>query len=158
MSNKDIVDHNAVIISQGGRSMMFDREFYVEKVASDMEKFLTSAMIRSIMLDIIDLKQENRNIGDKIKSLYCNIGTNALKLIDCSETAGYTYNDRVMRDHTTIDYLEKLQMINSMLINKHRSKIRVLKKELNNVNHKNLTANHCRVFYGLRYLTLSLIL
>ena len=86
--------------------------------------------IKSIHKDIIRLKQENRNIGDKIKSLYCNIGTNALKLIDCSETAGYTYNDRVMRDHRTIEYLEKLQMINSMLINKHRSKVRVLKKEL----------------------------
>ena len=109
---------------------MFDREFYVEKVASGMEKFLTSARIRSIMLDIIDLKQENRNIGDKIKSLYRNIGTNALKLIDCSETAGYTYNDRVIRDHTTIDYLEKLQMINSMLINKHRSKVKSLRSEL----------------------------
>ena len=109
---------------------MFDRDFYVEYVASGMEKFLTSAMIRSIMLDIIDLKQENRNIGDKIKSLYGNIGTNALKLIDGSETAGYTYNDRVMRDHKTIDYLEKLQMINSMLINKHRSKVKSLRSEL----------------------------
>ena len=87
--------------------------------------------IKSIHKDIIRLKQENRNIGDKIKSLYGNISTNALKLIDCSETAGYTYNDRVMRDHTTIYYLEKLQMINSKLINKHRSKIRTLKKELN---------------------------
>ena len=109
---------------------MFDREFYVEKIASNMEEFLTSAMIRSIMLDIIRLKQENRNIGDKIKALYCNSSTNALKLIDCSETAGYTYNDRVMRDHTTIDYLEKLQMINSMLINKHRSKVKSLRSEL----------------------------
>ena len=109
---------------------MFDRDFYVEKVASGMEKFLTSARIRSIMLDIIDLKQENRNIGDKIKSLYGNIGTNALKLIDGSETAGYTYNDRIMRDHTTIDYLEKLQMVNSMLINKHRSKVKSLRSEL----------------------------
>lgn len=86
--------------------------------------------VKSIHKNIIRFKQENRNIGDKIKSLYRNIGTNALKLIDCSETAGYTYNDRVMRDHTTIDYLEKLQMINSMLINKHRSKIRALMKEL----------------------------
>ena len=109
---------------------MFDREFYVEKIASNMEEFLTSARVRSIMLDIIELKQENRNIGDKIKSLYRNISTNALKLIDCSETAGYTYNDRVMRDHTTIDYLEKLQMINSMLINKHRSKVKALRSEL----------------------------
>ena len=86
--------------------------------------------IKSIHKDIIRLKQENRNIGDKIKSLYRNIGTNALKLIDCSETAGYTYNDRVMRDRTTIDYLEKLQMINSMLINKHRSKVKSLRSEL----------------------------
>lgn len=86
--------------------------------------------IKSIHKDIIRLKQENRNIGDKVKSLYCNIGTNALKLIDCSETAGYTYNDRVMRDHTTIDYLEKLQTINSMMINKHRSKVKSLRSEL----------------------------
>ena len=89
--------------------------------------------IKSIHKDIIRLKQENRNIGDKVKSLYSNIGTNALKLIDGSETAGYTYNDRVMRDHTTIEYLEKLQTINSMLINKHRSKIRSLKKELHDI-------------------------
>ena len=86
--------------------------------------------IHSIHKDIIRLKQENRNIGDKIKSLYRNISTNTLKLIDCSETAGYTYNDRVMRDRTTIDYLEKLQMINSMLINKHRSKVKALRSEL----------------------------
>ena len=86
--------------------------------------------VKSIHKDIIRLKQENRNIGDKIKSLYRNIGTNALKLIDCSETVGYTYNDRVMRDHTTIDYLEKLQTINSMFINKHRSKVKSLRSEL----------------------------
>ena len=111
MINKDIVD-------------MIVRQHNAQEIAIKQLK------IKSIHKDIIRLKQENRNIGDKIKSLYCNIGTNALKLIDCSETAGYTYNDRVMRDHTTIDYLEKLQMINSMLINKHRSKVRVLKKEL----------------------------
>ena len=86
--------------------------------------------IKSIHTDIIRLKQENRNIGDKIKSLYRNIGTNALKPIDCSETAVYTYNDRVMRDLTTIDYLEKLQMVNSVLINKHRSKVKSLRSEL----------------------------
>ena len=86
--------------------------------------------VKSIHKDIIRLKQENRNIGDKIKSLYRNIGTNVLKLIDCSETAGYTYNDRAMRDYTTIEYLEKLQMVNSMLINKHRSKVRALRSEL----------------------------
>ena len=96
----------------------------------EQEIAIKQLKIKSIHKDIIRLKQENRNIGDKVKSLYGNISTNALKLIDCSETAGYTYNDRVMRDHTTIDYLEKLQMINSILINKHRSKIRALKKDL----------------------------
>ena len=111
MSNKDIVD-------------MIVRQHNAQEIAIKQLK------IKSIHKDIIRLKQENRNIGDKIKSLYCNIGTNALKLIDCSETAGYTYNDRVMRDHTTIDYLEKLQMINSMLINKHRSKVKSLRSEL----------------------------
>ena len=35
-----------------------------------------------------------------------------------------------MRDRTTIDYLEKLQTINSMLINKHRSKVKSLRSEL----------------------------
>ncbi len=111
MSKDDLVD-------------MIVRQHNAQKIAIKQLK------IKSIHKDIIRLKQENRNIGDKIKSLYRNMSTNALKLIDCSETAEYTYNDRVMRDHTTIDYLEKLQMVNSMLINKHRSKIRALMKEL----------------------------
>ena len=111
MSKDDLVD-------------MIIQQHNAQKIATKQLK------IKSIHKDIIRLKQENRNIGDKIKSLYRNISTNTLKLIGGSETAGYTYNDRVMRDHTTIDYLEKLQMINSMLINKHRSKVRLLKKEL----------------------------
>ena len=111
MINKDII---VVIV----------RQHNAQKIAIKLLK------VKSIHKDIIRLKQENRNIGDKIKSLYRTISTNALKLIDCSETAGYTYNDRVMRDHTTIDYLEKLQTINSMLINKHRSKVKSLCSEL----------------------------
>ena len=111
MSNKDIFD-------------MIVRQHNAQEIAIKQLK------IKSIHKDIIRLKQENRNIGDKVKSLYCNISTNALKLIDCSETAGYTYNDRVMRDRTTIDYLEKLQMVNSMFINKHRSKVKSLRSEL----------------------------
>ena len=97
---------------------------------NDQKIAIKQLKVKSIHKDIIRLKQENRNIGDKVKSLYRTIGTNALKLIDCSETAGYTYNDRVKRDHTTIDYLEKLQMINSMLINEHRSKVKSLRSEL----------------------------
>lgn len=111
MINKDIID-------------MIVRQHNVQNITTKRLK------IHSIHKDIIRLKQENRNIGDKIKSLYRNISTNALKLIDCCETAGYAYNDRVMRDHTTIDYLEKLQMVNSMLINKHRSKVKALRSEL----------------------------
>ena len=111
MSNDDLVD-------------MIVRQHNVKKITIKRLK------IHSIHKDIVRLKQENRNIGDKIKSLYCNIGTNALKLIDCSETPEYTYNDRVMRDRTTIEYLEKLQTINSMLINKHRSKVKSLRSEL----------------------------
>ena len=113
---------------------MFDREFYVEKVASGMEKFLTSAMIRSIMLDIIDLKQENRNIGDKIRSIQTVIYKNADKacivFIKDKLQQFRVYEGHVKRDHTTIDYLEKLQMVNSMLINKHRSKVKSLRSEL----------------------------
>ena len=65
MSNKDIVD-------------LIVRQHNVQNITTKRLK------IHSIHKDIIRLKQENRNIGDKIKSLYCNIGTNALKLIDCS--------------------------------------------------------------------------
>ena len=89
---------------------MIVRQHNAQKIAIKQLK------IKSIHKDIIRLKQENRNIGDKIKSLYRNIGTNALKLIGCSETAGYTYNDRAIRDHTTIMYLEKLQMVLQLLV------------------------------------------
>lgn len=113
---------------------MFDREFYVEKVASGMEKFLTSAMIRSIMLDIIDLKQENRNIGDKIKSFKNHVDMNTNKMYRVQGHAYMywykTYEARINRDLTTIGYLRKLQEYNSRLINKHRAKIKSLRSEL----------------------------
>ena len=109
---------------------MFDREFYVEKIASNMEEFLTSARVRSIMLDIIELKQENRNIGDKVRSLFCHVSDNDCKAFTCTKSESYTYSDRIKRDLKTIDYLEKLQMINSMRINKHRSKVKSLRSEL----------------------------
>ena len=90
--------------------------------------------IKSIHKDIIRLKQENRNIGDKINSFMKHVSHNS---IECTKfyvygngDLSYVYEDRINRDFKTIMYLEKLQMVNSMLINKHRSKIRVLKKEL----------------------------
>ena len=86
------------------------------------------------MLDIIDLKQENRNIGDKINSFVKHVSHNNIectKFYVCGNgDLSYVYEDRIKRDFKTIMYLEKLQMINSMLINKHRSKIKALKKEL----------------------------
>ena len=113
---------------------MFDRDFYVEKIASNMEEFLTSARVRSIMLDIIELKQENRNIGDKINSFMKHVSHNNIectKFYVCGNgDLSYVYEDRIKRDFKTIMYLEKLQTINSMLINKHRSKVKSLRSEL----------------------------
>lgn len=90
--------------------------------------------INFIHKDIIRLKQENRNIGDKINSFMKHVSHNNIectKFYVCGNgDLSYVYEDRIKRDFKTIMYLEKLQMINSMLINKHRSKIKVLKKEL----------------------------
>ena len=108
MSNKDIVD-------------MIVRQHNVQNVTTKRLK------INSIHKDIIRLKQENRNIGDKVRSLFCHVSDNDCKAFTCTKTESYTYSDRIKRDLKTIDYLERLQMINSMLINKHRSKIKVLK-------------------------------
>ena len=85
--------------------------------------------IKSIHKDIIRLKQENRNIGDKVRSFDKQVKTNCLKP-NSSVTSDYTYSDRVKRDLTTIEYLLKLQEYNSKLINKHRSKIKSLRSEL----------------------------
>ena len=90
--------------------------------------------IQSIHKDIIRLKQENRNIGDKIRSIqtviYKNTDKACIVFIKDKLQQFRVYGGRVKRDHTTIDYLEKLQMINSILINKHRSKVKSLRSEL----------------------------
>ena len=90
--------------------------------------------IKSIHKDIIRLKQENRNIGDKIRSFDKHLKHNTTYLkclaIVSFEEDSHVYKDRIKRDLTTIEYLRKLQEYNSKLINKHRSKIKVLKKEL----------------------------
>ena len=90
--------------------------------------------IHSIHKDIIRLKQENRNIGAKITSLYRNLDVNVRKPVGESKTAGYTYGDRVMRDFRTIEYLDKLQKVHSRLINKHWSKVKALRGELGLLN------------------------
>ena len=115
MSNKDIVD-------------MIVRQHNAQEIAIKQLK------IKSIHKDIIRLKQENRNIGDKVRSIQTVIYKNADKacivFIKDKLQQFRVYEGRVKRDHTTIDYLEKLQMINSMLINKHRSTVKALRSEL----------------------------
>lgn len=115
MSNKDIFD-------------MIVRQHNAQEIAIKQLK------IKSIHKDIIRLKQENRNIGDKVRSIQTVIYKNADKacivFIKDKLQQFHVYEGRVKRDHTTIDYLEKLQMINSMLINKHRSKVKSLRSEL----------------------------
>ena len=90
--------------------------------------------IKSSHKDIIRLKQENRNIGDKINSFMKHVSHNNIectKFYVCGNgDLSYVYEDRIKRDFKTIMYLEKLQMINSMLINKHRSKVKSLRSEL----------------------------
>ena len=90
--------------------------------------------IKSIHKDIIRLKQENRNIGDKINSFMKHVSHNNIectKFYVCGNgDLSYVYEDRINRDFKTIMYLEKLQMINSMIINKHRSKVKALRSEL----------------------------
>lgn len=115
MSNKDIVD-------------MIVRQHNAQKIAIKQLK------IKSIHKDIIRLKQENRNIGDKINSFMKHISHNNIectKFYVCGNgDLSYVYEDRINRDFKTIMYLEKLQMINSMLIKKHRSKVKALRSEL----------------------------
>ena len=86
------------------------------------------------MLDIIGLKQENRNIGDKVRSFKNHVDMNTNKMYRVQGHAYMdwykTYEDRIKRDLTTIEYLQKLQEYNSKLINKHRSKIKSLRSEL----------------------------
>ena len=103
---------------------MVVRQHNAQKIAIKQIK------INSIHKDIIRLKQENRNIGDKVRSLFCHVSDNDCKAFTCTKSESYTYSDRIKRDLKTIDYLEKLQMINSMLINKHRSKVKSLRSEL----------------------------
>ena len=107
---------------------MIVRQHNAQKIAIKQIK------INSIHKDIIRLKQENRNIGDKINSFMKHVSHNNIectKFYVCGNgDLSYVYEDRINRDLKTIMYLEKLQMINSKLINKHRSKIKALKKEL----------------------------
>ena len=89
--------------------------------------------IKSIHNDIIRLKQENRNIGDKVRSFKNHVDMNTSKMYRVQGHAYVdwyrTYSDRIKRDLTTIEYLQKLQEYNSKLINKHRSKIKSLRSE-----------------------------
>lgn len=107
---------------------MIVRQHNAQKIAIKRIK------IKSIHKDIIRLKQENRNIGDKVRSFYKHLKHNTTYLkclaIISFEEDSHVYEDRIKRDLTTIEYLRKLQEYNSRLINKHRAKIKSLRSEL----------------------------
>lgn len=86
--------------------------------------------IKDIHKDIIDLKSENRAIGDKIRSYMLCVEHNYLTVNLLKYENSYVYLDRVNRDKKTIEYLRKLQEHNSKLIRKHRAKIKMLKTEI----------------------------
>lgn len=107
---------------------MIVRQHNAQKIAIKQIK------IKSIHKDIIRLKQENRNIEDKVRSFYKHLKHNTTKM---HRVEGHAYmywykiyEDRMKRDLTTIEYLQKLQEYNSKLINKHRAKIKSLRSKL----------------------------
>ena len=115
--------------------MNYDEVFKITVRQHNAQKIAIKQLkIKFIHKDIIRLKQENRNIGDKIRSFDKHLKHNTTYLkclaIVSFEEDSHVYKDRIKRDLTTIEYLQKLQEYNSKLINKHRSKIKVLKKEL----------------------------
>lgn len=104
---------------------MVIRQHHLQKIGIKRIK------LKHIHKEIIELKQENRNIGDKTRGYKLTISYNRNKMFTCSHnTKLFTYLDRIKRDNKTIKYLEKLQKLNSKLINKHRAKQRELRSEL----------------------------
>lgn len=109
-------------------------ETLLESVLKNVDKFWLSAQIRTIMFDVIELKQENRSIGDKIKSFERSINKNALSAsrfyLDGHGDMSFVYQDRVDRDKKTVKYLKKLQAINSKLIVIYRDEIKTLRDNI----------------------------
>lgn len=99
-------------------------------IGHDWEELALMSQIKKVLDDIIELKEENRSISAKIKTLEKHMANNAMKLLDCDELGGFTYHSRVQRDAKTIQHLEKLQHINSLLLMKHRSTISGFKSQL----------------------------
>lgn len=99
-------------------------------IGHDWEVFALKAQIKKVLDDIIELKEENRSISAKIKTLEKQMANNAMKLLDCDELGGFTYVCRVQRDCKTIKHLEKLKHINSILLMEYRSTISGFKSQL----------------------------
>ena len=115
--------------------MNYDEVFKITVRQHNAQKIAIKQLkIKSIHKDIIRLKQENRNIGDKARSFDKHLKHNTTYLkclaIVSFEEDSHVYKDRIKRDLKTIGYLRKLQEYNSKLINKHRSKVRSLRSEL----------------------------
>ena len=93
------------------------------------ENFYISCRINAIMQDIIHLKNENRSISQRVKTLGGEV--TKLTLHIAKENTNNKGNLRKRHSYCNlIRMLEDLQNRNSKLILKHRSKIQELRKEL----------------------------
>ena len=93
------------------------------------ENFYISCRINDIMQDIIHLKNENRSISQRVKTLGGEV--TKLTLHIAKENTNNKGNLRKRHSYCNlIRTLEDLQKRNSKLILKHRSKIHELRKEL----------------------------
>ena len=93
------------------------------------ENFYISCRINAIMQDIIHLKNENRSISQRVKTLGGEV--TKLTLHIAKENTNNKGNLRKRHSYCNlIRMLEDLQNRNSKLILKHRSKIQKLRKEL----------------------------
>ena len=93
------------------------------------ENFYISCRINAIMQDIIHLKNENRSISQRMKTLGDKV--TKLTLHIAKATTNNKGNFRKCNSYCNlIRILEDSQKRNSKLILKHRSKIQELRKEL----------------------------
>ena len=93
------------------------------------ENFYISCRINAIMQDIIHLKNENKSISQRMKTLGDKV--TKLTLHIAKATTNNKGNFRKRNSYCNlIRILEDSQKRNSKLILKHRSKIQELRKEL----------------------------
>lgn len=84
---------------------------------------------------IIQLKNQNKRIGAKIKAFKRSIETNEMraKSVEFFAFSPIVYERRIERDKSTIEMLEQLQQINSNLIARQRRIISTFSWRINPV-------------------------